>query len=197
MKRGQSILLTPGLRAAVITGITAPGRHAVDPASTGFVLWLGDFVIGSTLLGVLAIGWGVVCGGILYEHLAVVPVWARCPPTSLTMLRGEHRLRAERFWISVHPVVVLLLIAALIAEWGDVELRTWVLIALISYAVILVITNTWFVPEVMRLVRAPDGTFEEREWRRRARRWEVLSIARAVLMFALGFPLVQALLASD
>jgi hypothetical protein len=52
---------------------------------------------------------------------------------------------------------------------------------------VLVTTNAWFLPELTRLVKAPDGTFDEPEWRRRARRWEVL-------MLALAFPLVQALL---
>jgi hypothetical protein len=149
-------------------------------------------VTASVLLGVVAIGWGVVCGGILYEHLALVPVWARRPPASLTMWRGEHRVRSERFWLSVHPVLVVLLVAALVVGWTDVELRTWLWITLGGYGLVLVITNAWFVPELMRLVRAPDGTFGESEWRHRSRRWEVSSIVRGVLMVALAFPLVQA-----
>lgn len=151
-------------------------------------------MIGPALLGVLVVGWGVVCGGILYEHLAVVPVWARRPPTSLTMWRGEHRIRSERFWITIHPLLVALLVAALVVGWADPDMRTGLWITLIGYGVVLVITNAWFVPELMRLVKSEDGAFGEAEWRRRARRWEVLSLARGVLMFALAFPLVQALL---
>lgn len=151
-------------------------------------------MIGSTLLAVLVVGWGMVCGGIAYEHVAVVPVWARCPPASLTMWRGDHRLRSERFWLGMHPLLILLLVAALVVGWNDAELRTWLWIAFAGYAVVLVTTTAWFLPELMRLVKAPDGTFDEPEWRRRARRWEALSVLRGVLMLALAFPLVQALL---
>ncbi|WP_232665033.1 hypothetical protein [Pseudonocardia sp. TRM90224] len=148
-----------------------------------------------TVLGILVMGWGVVCGGILYEHVAVVPVWARRPPESLTMFRGEHRLRSERFWMTVHPLLLVLFVVALVVGWGDADVRTLVWVALGGYAAVLLVTNLWFLPELMKLVRAPDGTFQAGEWRRCSVRWERASIARGVLMVGLTVPLVAALAA--
>lgn len=53
--------------------------------------------------------WGLICGGFVYEHVAVVPVWTANPPESLAMGQGRHRLAAERFWRTIHPITLLTL----------------------------------------------------------------------------------------
>jgi hypothetical protein len=137
-------------------------------------------------------GWGILCGGIIYEHLAVVPQWARHPPQSLTMWTGPHRLKAERFWIGVHPVQLALLAAALVTGWSE-DYRSALLVVFASYIAVLGITGTWFVPELLRITQDPAAAIPPEQWQRRARRWERLSIARGVFIVALWWPLLDAL----
>jgi hypothetical protein len=150
-------------------------------------------MIASTLFLQLATaGWGILCGGMIYEHLAVVPQWASQPPASLTMWTGPHRLKAERFWIGVHPLLFALLAGALGTGWNH-DHRNDVLVVLAAYIAILAITGSWFVPELMRLTQDPSAAIAPADWRRRARRWERLSLARGLLIVGLAWPLLHAL----
>lgn len=147
----------------------------------------------STLLLQFAVmGWGVLCGGVVYEHLAVVPQWASQPPASLAMWSGPYRLRADRFWRGIHPIEGLLLATALATGWNDAA-RVSLIVVLAGYLVVLAVTAVWFVPELMRLTQDPGAPIPPDEWRSRARRWERLSIARGVFMVALAVPLLSAL----
>jgi hypothetical protein len=151
--------------------------------------------ISEVVLQVAALGWGVLCGAMIYEHVAVVPVWAKRPPESLAMWTGPHRVVAERFWMSIHPIVLLLLGAALALGWSDVDRRNLLFIVLGGYAVVLGVTFVWYVPELLTLTRDPNAPIPPAEWRRRARRWELLSLARGALILGLAFPLLRAVTA--
>ncbi|MCC6621445.1 MAG: hypothetical protein IT385_09320 [Deltaproteobacteria bacterium] len=139
------------------------------------------------------LGWGVLCGAMIYEHVAVIPQWARRPPESLTMWTGEHRLRAERFWMSIHPLLVVLLGVTLATGWSDAALREPLLIVAGGYAVVIAATAAWYVPELMKLIRDPTAPIPPQRWRERARRWETLSLARGALILGLAWPLLGAL----
>lgn len=151
-------------------------------------------MIASAVLCVLIPVWGILCGAVVYEHVALVPVWATAPPASLTMWRGEYRVRSERFWIVVHPVLIVLLVVALATSWSNDMARGWLWLAFGAYAVVLVVTRLWFVPELLRLTRGPDGSIAPDQWRHRARRWEIASLVRGVVVLAVAAPLLGALL---
>lgn len=142
-----------------------------------------------TFLQLASLGWGVMCGAMIYEHVAVIPQWARRPPVSLTMWTGEHRLKAERFWMAIHPILLVLLGASLAAFWDDAARRELLLVVVVGYAIVIATTAAWFVPELMRLVRDPEAPIPPEQWRARARRWEVLSLARGALILGLAWPL--------
>ena len=145
-----------------------------------------------TILQLAALGWGVLCGGMLYEHVAVIPQWTRRPPESLAMWTGEYRLRAERFWMGIHPVLLTLLGAALLLGWSSDARRSLLLTVLGGYAAVIAATAAWYVPELLRLTQDPAAPIAAPEWRRRARRWEVLSAVRGALILALAWPLLRA-----
>lgn len=149
--------------------------------------------LSTILLQLSVIGWGVLCGAIIYEHLAVVPQWARRPPESLTMWTGDYRLKAERFWMGIHPVLVAVLIGALATGWSDGDRRAALTLVLGTYVAALALTGVWFVPELLRLTMDPAAAIAPDEWRSRARRWELASIVRGVLLVGLAWPLISAL----
>lgn len=142
-------------------------------------------------LQLATLGWGMLCGAMVYEHAAAIPQWARSPPESLTMWSGEYRLRAERFWICIHPVLVTLLVTALVTGWSHVERRESLYWVLGGYLLVLGTTAAWYVPELMRLT-SPDSKIERDQWRVRSRRWELLSLVRGVLLVGLAWPMLQA-----
>ncbi|MFO0624113.1 MAG: hypothetical protein U0325_00735 [Polyangiales bacterium] len=148
------------------------------------------------LLQVSAVGWGVLCGGIVYEHLAVVPQWSARPPESLTMWTGPHRVKAERFWIGIHPILIGLLAAAMITGWSDVARRTSLMVVLGTYLAALALTGVWFVPELLRLTTDPAAPIPPAEWGDRAKRWEKASIVRGVILVGMAWPLLDALRAA-
>lgn len=137
--------------------------------------------------------WGLMCGASVYEHLAVHPAWTADPPTSLAMWAGRYRIVPERFWRSIHPLVLLLLALSLALNWNDTV--GWLIGVPLAVYVLLVLapTRAWFVPELLRLVRDDAAPITQPEWRARAKRWERLSMLRAATILALSFPLVYAL----
>lgn len=147
------------------------------------------------LLRLATIGWGVLCGGIVYEHLAIVPQWSKQPPASLSMWTGPFGVKAERFWMGIHPLVLLLLTGALVTGFGDAEQRLTLSIVIGAYVAALAATFVWFVPELLQLIRDPAAPIPPAEWRIRARRWEHMSLARAAVLIGLCWPLFGALAA--
>lgn len=145
------------------------------------------------VLQLATLGWGVLCGAMIYEHVAVIPQWARRPPESLTMWTGDHRLKAERFWMAIHPILLVLLGVALALSWDDGAQRERLFIVAGGYALVIATTAVWYVPELMKLIRDPAAPIPAERWRVRARRWELLSLLRGALILGLAWPLLGAL----
>lgn len=141
-----------------------------------------------------------VIGGATYEHLAVVPVWAKAVPASLSMFQGEYGLAAQNFWIPIHPVTMVLLIIGLIANWPT-ERRAYILVTLGGYLAILAATFVFFVPELMAITQSAYSTTVDSELTRRAKLWEILSLVRlgvlvvlaTILLLGLSKPTKQSL----
>jgi hypothetical protein len=136
--------------------------------------------------------WGLICGACVYEHVAVIPVWASNPPESLAMWHGRYRLVAERFWMAIHPLTLLALGGALALNWSTPG-RDLLAMVLGAYVVVIIApTAAWYVPELMKLTRDDKADIPPASWRTRAKRWEVLSLVRGALVLALLMPLVRA-----
>ena len=147
-----------------------------------------------TLLLILgSISFIIVIGAATYEHAAVVPAWTKAVPASLSMFQGEYGLVPWKFWIPIHPISIVLLTLALIANWRS-ERRKYILTTLIGYVVILAITFTYFVPELVALVvQTPYSNTIDVELTRRANLWETLSLVRLVGLLALAVVLLLGL----
>ena len=136
-----------------------------------------------------SISFVIVVGGAVYEHLAVVPVWSSAVPASLTMFQGEYALAAARFWIPIHPVTLVLLMAAFILNWRS-ERRKHIIATIAGYAAVLGITIVWFVPELMAITQSVYAPTIDADLTRRAEIWETFSLIRLAFMTVLAVNLL-------
>ena len=133
------------------------------------------------LLSLAILSYIIVIGGATYEHLAVVPQWTAAPPTSLAMFQGTYGLHAEKFWIPIHPITLLLMAAALIANWKSPRRKT-IGLSMAGYVLVLVITFAHFVPELIAITTTPYSETVDADLQRRAGQWETLSLVRLGFM---------------
>jgi hypothetical protein len=144
------------------------------------------------LLSLAVLSYIIVIGGATYEHLAVVPQWSAAPPASLSMMQGHYGLKAERFWIPIHPVTLLLMLGALAANWRN-QRRTAISIVLGSYFLVLVITRLYFVPELLDIVGTHFSEAVDVDLQARAAQWEALSLVRLAFLIAVALKFLSAL----
>ena len=108
----------------------------------------------------------VSLGGGLYEFLVVDPSWPRKPDLIQPDRGGISR---RRFWIPAHIAFELLLTVSLVVAWSHTEVRTWLLVALASHAVMRIWSAFDFIPKALAFERAEaisEGA--ARAWTRRS-----------------------------
>lgn len=106
-------------------------------------------------------------GGGLYEFSVVDPFWPRRPDLIQPARGGISR---RRFWIPAHVAFELVLLATLISAWSLPAVRTCLLAALASHAVMRVWSAFDFIPKALAFEKAEPSTIAERDARRWARR---------------------------
>lgn len=126
-------------------------------------------------------------GGGLYETLVIDPYWPKRPGIIQPRNGGISR---RRFWIPAHTVFELLLLASLIAAWGDADARLALLVALISHAVMRVWSLVDFVPKAVEFEKtdpaAVDGAAAVRWTRRSLLRLPLDLVTCAAMLAALA-----------
>lgn len=139
-----------------------------------------------TLIYALAcLSFSVVIGAAVYEHVAVVPNWKVAPPVSLRMFQGEYGLNPAPFWIAIHPVTLVLLLASILFFWKT-ESKKYVLITGIGYLIVLIITFVFFVPELIAITQTTFGQQVDPSLIKRAKLWETLSLVRLSFLIILA-----------
>src|SRR5918999_223351 len=108
----------------------------------------------------------VSVGGGLYEFTVIDPYWPRRPEL---IQPGRGGISRRRFWIPAHVAFELALIASLLAAWSRPEVRTWLLVAFASHAVMRIWSAFDFIPKALAFERAvaiSEGA--ARAWTRRS-----------------------------
>jgi hypothetical protein len=113
-------------------------------------------------------------GGGLYEYLVLDPVWPHRPAIIQAPYGGVSR---RRFWIPVHSVFEVTLIAAVVVTWGHSDVRTPMLVALASHVVMRVWSLIDFVPKAVAFEKTDPAVIE----RAAAIRWTRRSLLRLPL----------------
>ena len=111
------------------------------------------------------------------------------PARSAAVVNGPYGLNEARFWLTIHPLLVLSLVIALIANWRERTKRFLIGSTLIVYLVVLVVSALFFVPE---LIAFHDSPITAGDWQPRADRWWNLSLLRGTTLFIFAIPLLFA-----
>ena len=131
----------------------------------------------------------VSLGGGFYEFLVVDPFWPRRPDIVQPARGGISR---KRFWIPAHAVFELLLIASLITSWNAPRVRTALLVAFASHAVMRIWSAFDFIPKALAFERADSASITEAA----ARRWARRSLGRFPLDLITCTSMLTALVAA-
>jgi hypothetical protein len=120
------------------------------------------------LIAITTLAACVTLGGGLYEYLVIDPYWPKRPGIIQARNGGVSR---ARFWIPAHIAFEVLLVVALIAAWGEADVRLALLVALISPAMMRVWSLVDFVPKALAFENADPAMVDEAaavRWTRRS-----------------------------
>lgn len=116
----------------------------------------------------------VTLGGGLYEVVVLDPVWPGRPAIVQPRHGGVSR---RRFWVPAHTIFELVLIVTVIATWGQPDVRTAMLVALVSHAVMRLWSLVDFVPKAVGFDKTDPAAID----REQAVRWTRRSLLRLPL----------------
>lgn len=137
--------------------------------------------------------WGTLLGGIAYSHLVYFPVYLSALPDSAVVVNGTYGLNEVPFWMIIHPLLILSLIVALALNWKSKPRRKLILISFAIYIAVIVVSQVYFIPELVVFQRSPESSLSRAEWSARGQRWQRLSWIRGAIMYAGILPLLLAL----
>jgi hypothetical protein len=148
---------------------------------------------GTFALMVAIIFWGTLLGGIAYSHLVYFPVYLSDLPASDIIVNGPYGLNETIFWAIIHPLLIVSLVAALVLNWNSTWRRKLISVSFVVYIVVLLVSQFYFIPELVLFKHSPESTLPAADWLARGRRWQRLSWLRGLTMYLAFIPLLLAL----
>lgn len=128
--------------------------------------------------------WATLIGGVMYSHIVYFPPYLAHLPASNSLITGEYGLKDGNFWMIVHPLAILSTILSLVLNWKLKGKRTLILASLGIYALAIVATAVYFVPELMAFADSgASTTVSAAEWLRRGQTWQHMSWIRGACMY--------------
>src|SRR5687767_12633057 len=100
--------------------------------------------------------WGTLLGGIVYSHIVYFPVYLSALPASAVVVNGTYGLNEVPFWAIIHPLLILSLVAALALNWKSKPRRRLVLISFTIYIGLIIVSQLYFIPELVAFQRSPE-----------------------------------------
>ena len=149
--------------------------------------------LGNPALMLCVVMWGTLIGGVAYSHIVYFSVYLSALPDSAVLVTGPFALHEEVFWLALHPALIISLIAAMVVNWSSRDRRRLIGASAAVYAVILVWTSVYFVPELIAFAGSQESGIPASQWLPRAQRWETLSWVRGAACYVGFVPLLLAL----
>jgi hypothetical protein len=149
--------------------------------------------LGTYALFLTIILWGTLLGGIAYSHVVYFPVYLSALPDSAVVVNGKYGLNEVPFWVTIHPLLILSLIITLALNWKSRPRRKLVLLSFAIYFVVLVVSQIYFIPELVAFKNSPESGLSPTQWLARTQRWQTFSWLRGAICYAAFVPLLHAL----
>jgi len=149
--------------------------------------------LANPLLMLTIVLWGTLLGGIAYSHLVYFPVYFSDLPGSAVVVNGPYGMNDGIFWVIIHPLLIISLVATLVLNWTSSSRRKLIAISFVVYVILLLVSLFYFVPELVLFKHSPESTIPATEWLARGRRWQRLSWLRGLTMYLAFVPLLIAL----
>jgi hypothetical protein len=80
-----------------------------------------------------------------------------------------------------------------VLNWKAKSRRKLILISFAIYFLVLVVTQIYFLPELIAFEQSPESKVSSSEWLERGQRWQRMSWIRGGVMYAGILPLLMAL----
>ena len=154
---------------------------------------MSKFGFGTYALMVTVVFWGVLLGGVVYSHIVFFPVFLSHLPESSAVVNGPYGLVESRFWLTVHPALLLSLIISIAVNWRIPTRRNRVATTFAVYVLVLIASSLYFIPELIQFAASSTSNIPASEWLARGNRWQYLSWVRGTTLFIFSFPLLAAL----
>jgi hypothetical protein len=131
--------------------------------------------------------WAIIIGGIMYSHIVYFPAYLSHLPESNNLITGDYGLHDENFWMFVHPLTIVTTVATLILNWRIKKRRKLILVAFSIYALAIVTTATYFLPNLVAFASSSTITnVKPSEWYQRGQTWQHFSWIRGSSLYV-GF----------
>ncbi len=137
------------------------------------------------ILDMTTIFMGIIFLAGLYERLVNMPKWFSDPPASFSFIR-EHTSKAQKIHLPLQILFLLSFIIALVLNWAVVLIRTYMLLSIGSFLLIIISTVTYFAKEIIYFSKTPEDAPATPELIKRAKLWEKWTTIRNILQL-IGF----------
>ncbi|MEP6945035.1 MAG: anthrone oxygenase family protein [Acidobacteriota bacterium] len=145
---------------------------------------MGKLGLATYALMVSIVLWGILLGGGIYSMMVYFPAYLSHLPESAVVVTGPYGLNEGSFWLSIHPLVILSFIVSLTLNWRNRGRRRLIGTVFVVYALILVVTQAYFLPELSAFRQSAQSGISNIEWQQRTGRWQLLNAVRAVVILA-------------
>ncbi|MCY1047122.1 DUF1772 domain-containing protein [Corallococcus sp. bb12-1] len=147
--------------------------------------------VGAILLWLFVLNLGIAFGAGLYEHRILLPRWLDATGAHWNAEAARQDNVGLRFWgfVSTGPLTLLTLASFYFATQVTGPLRSWWLVAAGVALVDRLLTFSYFIPTMIRLLDAPDSP----ESVASALRWSQVNHLRHTLVAVAWFASLQAL----
>ncbi len=137
------------------------------------------------------IAFGALVGGVLYSHIVFFPGYMSHLPESNKIIT-EYGVNDGNFWMVVHPIAILATLFTLVAHWRSANRRRYILTAALIYALAIVATALYFLPNLFEFAESLNSTVSAAELQARGQTWQYLSWIRGT---GIGIGFVSLLIA--
>jgi len=126
-------------------------------------------------------------GAQIFETFVFVPKWVSSPPNHFKLLLDGNGLSLKVFWIILHSLHEITLIAALVFCWKIDSVRNWLLVLMVAHFAVRAWTLAFFAPNIMDFQKMAETQIFSKDLINRTSLWQTLNYVRVAIYVAISF----------